>query len=1044
MIRWQNRSTITFVSLLVLVVCLGIRVYAVEEESPVDFTRQIRPILSDKCFLCHGPDDSSREAELRLDEQDSATEDRGGYQAIVPGDSAASELIARITTDDPDLKMPPPEIEKQLSAEEVELLRKWIDQGAAYSKHWAFEAPVRPALPELSPAGQQWARNPVDAFIFKQLEHEGLKPSRKAAPATLLRRVYLDLTGLPPSLEDKKEFFNDESPDAFSMVVERVLHSEHYGERWARHWLDAARYADSDGYEKDMQRTMWFWRDWVIDSFNQDKPYDEFIIEQIAGDLLPNATKKQRIATGYLRNSMVNEEGGADPEQFRVEGLFDRMDAIGKGILGITTQCAQCHTHKYDPLTHAEYYGMYAFLNNCEEASVIAYTERDQIEVDRIHSAISEIEENLKASYPGWKDRIRKWATEVRGNQPHWEVLKPKIFSFDGQKFQLNEDGSLLSEGYAPTRTETTFKAETELTNITGIRFELLLNPQLPANGPGRSEYGAGALTEFKLTVEPLDGSQAPQEVKFVRATSDVNPPQRSLHAPFYDKTIEGGDKRTIGPVELAIDGNSETAWTSDSGPATRNQPRKAVFIPEKPLGFPKGTRLSFTLMHSHGGKSSNKKENFLMGCFRFSIGTEPDPVADPLPAALRGLIETNDPKHWTEEQLSQAFSYWRTTVAEFADANQQISQLQAKLPDGHVQLVVQESKQRRTTHCLERGDFLSPAEEIEPGTPAWLHPFPQDMPVNRLGFAKWLVDRESPTTARSLVNRIWQEYFGTGLVETTEDIGSQSPAPSHPELLDWLAVEFMESGWSLKHLHRLIVNSSTYQQDSSITPELKRVDPRNRLLAHGPRFRVPAEVVRDLSLAVSGLLSAEVGGRSIYPPAPEFLFMPPASYGEKNWFTEEDDQQYRRSLYVHTYRSVPYPPLQVFDAPKGDAACVSRTRSNTPLQALTMLNEEQFVECSQALAARVLRESPASDQTRINHAFQLCLTREPDEEEANLLLSQLTRSRSYFQNSPEAAQKAAGKIVEEHADSKEIADLAAWTIVSRILLNLDETITKQ
>lgn len=1040
----MNSKVIALLSALIGMAWLYSNISIVEASPPVDFTRQIRPILSNKCFLCHGPDEEVREADLRLDQEASAIEDRGGYAAIVPGNPAASELIVRITTDDHDMIMPPVETENQLSAEEIDLLKRWISEGAQYARHWAFIAPVRPNLPIHPPAGQEWVRNPIDTFVLAKLEQAGLGPSPAADRVTLLRRLHLDLTGLPPSLEEKEAFLQEDSLEAYEKLAQRLLASPHYGERWAQHWLDAARYADSDGYEKDLQRTMWFYRDWVINAFNKDKPYNDFIIEQIAGDMLPNATDQQRIATGYLRSSMVNEEGGADPEQFRVEGLFDRMDAIGKGILGITTQCAQCHTHKYDPLTHAEYYGMFAFLNNCVEASFVAFTDEEQTKVDRILSAVNEIEESLKSQNPDWKDRIHSWALEVRGDQPRWQELRPEILSFDGQKFRLNDDNSIVSEGYAPVRASTTFQLEVPVRAISGVRLELLTNPGLPANGPGRSTYGTGALSEFNLSIEPVDGSQSRTEVKWASVTADVNPIEIPLPPPYFDGTIEGGDKRTTGPVAFAIDGNSETAWTTDSGPATRNQSRKAVFVPENTFGFPQGTQLIFTLNHLHGGKHADRKQNYLMGCFRFSITTDPHPLADPLPAAIRELVELKDSRDWTDEELAEVFSYWRTIVPEYSEQNQEIEELYKGFPAGSVQLVVQQRDKPRTTHRLERGDFLSPAEEIQPSVPAFLNPLPTGSTHNRLDFAHWMVDRNAPTTARALVNRVWQEYFGTGLVETSEDLGSQAPPASHPELLDWLAVEFMDSGWNLKHLHRLIVNSATYQQSSHITPQLANVDPRNRMLARGPRVRVDAELVRDISLAVSGLLNDQIGGRSVYPPAPEFLFLPPASYGPKNWFTEDDDQKYRRSMYVHAYRSVPYPPLQMFDAPKGDFACVRRVRSNTPLQALTLLNEDQFVECSQALAERVLEHSPSTDRDLIDRAFQLCLTRNPDEKEMELLLEQLERSRKFFRTSPEQARIVAGIGEDGNSDNLAAANSAAWTVIGRILLNLDETITKQ
>ncbi len=1013
---------------------------------PVDFSSQIRPILSDRCFLCHGPDNESREAELRLDRRDSAVEDRGDYAVIVPGKSGVSELVARIVSDDPSSVMPPPETQKSLSADEIELLRRWIDEGARYDKHWAFVAPVRPPLPAVSDSASAWVRNPIDQFVVAKLEREGLMPSKRADQVTLLRRLHLDLTGLPPTIREIDQYVADTSDSAHQELVDRLLASPHYGERWGRQWLDAARYADSDGYEKDLQRDVWPWRDWVIRAFNDDMPYDRFILEQIAGDLILDASREQVIATGFLRNSMVNEEGGADPEQFRVEGIFDRMDAIGKSILGITTKCAQCHSHKYDPLTQADFYGMFAFLNNCEETYQAAYTDEQYLRREKILSDIHNIEEQLQHSAPNWRDRLATWAHKRRGNQPEWTPVEPTELPFEGQKFRVLEDGSILSESYAPPHSKVFFGVEVAMTQITAVRLELLTHPQLPGNGPGRSRYGTGALTEFKVFVEPLDQSSPRKMVKFVRATADVCPTEKPLKAPFFDVKEEGGDKRRTGPVEFAIDRDDETAWTTDSGPATRNQPRKAVFVADKPFGFADGTKLAIRMEQSHGGPNGNDRQNYLMGRYRFSLTTAIDPVADPLPASVRQLIESKEPEAWTEEEWADTFSYWRTTVADWSEANERIESLLEGFPVGDFQLVTSERSVPRTTHRMERGDFLSPAEVVEPHTPSFLHPFPADAPRNRLGFAQWLVDRESPTTARAIVNRVWQAYFGIGLVETPEDLGSQAPPASHPQLLDWLAVEFMDHGWSFKHLHRLIVDSATYRQSSKRTARQTEVDPRNRLLARGPRMRVDAEIVRDIALTASGLLNHQVGGRSVYPPAPELLFLPPASYGPKNWFTENDQQRYRRSIYVHAYRSVPYPPLQVFDAPNGDAACVRRARSNTPLQALTLLNEPQFVECSRALAARVHQEPDLDDDAGIRRAFRLCLTRRPADEEVALLQKLLDQSRARYAKQPTEARTVVGIETkdEEHSNQDAEVNLAAWTIVCRVILNLDETITKQ
>jgi mono/diheme cytochrome c family protein len=977
--------------------------------APLDFNRDIRPILSDRCILCHGPDSKARASALRLDTREGATADLGGYAAIVPGQPDKSELVRRITSRDPGEAMPPPKSGKKLTAREVELLRRWIAEGAAYERHWAFVPPRRPAVPDVKDAA--WCRNEIDRFILARLEREGLKPSPEADRETLLRRLTLDLVGLPPSPAELDAFLADRSPDAYEKQVERLLASPHYGERWGRLWLDAARYADSDGYEKDKQREVWFYRDWVIAALNRDLPYDRFIVEQIAGDLLPGATQDQIVATGFLRNSMINEEGGVDPEQFRMEAMFDRMDAIGKSILGLTVQCAQCHTHKYDPLTQEEYYRLFAFLNNAHEASLPVYTPEEQMRRAEIFRRIREIEDDLRRRAPDWPERMAAWEARVRDDQPRWVVLRPQVddISTGGQKYLPAPDGSFLAQGYAPTKHRVKLTARVDLPRITGFRLELLTDPNLPRGGPGRSVYGTAALTEFEVEA---DGAK----VKIARATSDFDPPETPLAPIFDDKS---GKRRVTGPVAFAIDGKEETAWGTDAGPGRRNQPRKAVFVPEAPVEREGGSVITVYLKQNHGGWNSDDNQNHNLGRFRLSVTADPDPAADPLPAKVREILAI-PPERRTPGQVEAVFGYWRTTVPEWAEANAAIEELWKQHPEGASQLVLLDREEPRPTHLLERGDFLKPARRVTPGVPQFLHPMPAGAPPTRLGLARWLADRNAPTTARAFVNRVWQTYFGTGLVATSEDLGLQGEPPSHPELLDWLAVEFMESGWRLKDLHRKIVASAAYRQSSRVTAELLKRDPYNRLLARGPRFRVDGEVVRDIALAAGGLLNPKVGGPSVYPPAPASLFVPPASYGPKVWKEETGPDRYRRALYTFRYRSVPYPALQAFDVPNGDAACVRRARSNTPLQALTTLNEPLFVECARALGERARREGGATDSERVAYAFRLCTARRPSPEEQATLLAFLEKQ----------ARRGSG--------------IDPWTALGRVLLNLDETITKE
>jgi len=933
-------------------------------------------------------------------------------------------------------------------------------------KHWAFVAPVRPPTPEVK--NKAWARNPIDAFILARLERENLAPSPEADKITLLRRLSLDLIGLPPTPEEVDAFLKDTSSRAYEKQVERLLASPHYGERWGRLWLDAARYADSDGFEKDKPRSVWFYRDWVINALNQDKPYDQFIIEQVAGDLLPNATQEQRVATGFLRNSMINEEGGVDPEQFRMEAMFDRMDAIGKGVLGLTIQCAQCHNHKFDPLKQEEYYRMFAFLNNSDEGSMAVYTPEEQMKRAGILSGAREIEAKLRELAPDWLARMNAWEESVKNDQPEWKVIQPEVndISTDGAKYLPQKDGSFLVGGYAPAKHRVKLSWRTDEANIAAFRLELMTDPNLPLGGPGRSYKGSCALTEFEVEDSPAasdeGGPKKAAKLKIVRATADVNPPETEVESKFNDKS---GKRRVTGPVDFAIDGKEETGWSIDAGPGLRNRPGKAVFNLEKPLANAGGAVLTFYLSQRHGGTNNNDNEQQGLGRFRLSVTSAVGAVADPVPAGVREIFGVPRDQR-TKAQVDAVFSYWRTTVPEFADYNRQIAALWKQHPEGDSQLVMSERAEARGAFILKRGDFLRPDKRVSPGVPAFLHPLPANAPANRLTFAQWLVDRQSPTTARAFVNRLWQAYFGAGLVATSEDLGKQSEAPSHPELLDWLAVEFMDGAthargdgagnpqsairnpqWSIKNVHRLIVTSATYRQSSKVTPRLLEKDPQNRLLARAPRLRVEGEIVRDIALAASGLLNPRIGGPSVFPPSPEFLYLPPASFGVKSWREEKGENRYRRALYTFGFRSVPYPMLQAFDAPNGDVSCVRRARSNTPLQALTTLNETLFLEAARALALKTLKEGGATDARRLEFAFRRVLARKPSAGEAAELLGLLGEQRARFAGGESNPWNLATSDPDKPyllPKGVTMEQVAAWTTVTRVLLNLDEAITKE
>jgi mono/diheme cytochrome c family protein len=987
----------------------------------------VRPIFEKSCYGCHGP--KMQSAGLRLDTKPE--------KVIVPGDAAGSILYRRVAGIGDDARMPLGG--KALDSAQVAIIKSWIDKGADWPganghttgvTHWAFLPPVRPAVPKN-------AGDPIDAFVRTKLAAEHIEPSPEADRVTLLRRLSLDLIGLPPTPAEIDAFLADKGSNAYEKQVDRLLKSPHYGEKWGRMWLDAAGYADSDGYEKDKQRTVWFYRDWVINALNRDLPYNQFIIDQIAGDLLPNPTQDQIVATGFLRNSMINEEGGIDPEQYRMEAMFDRMDAIGKGILGVTIQCAQCHNHKYDPIKQEDYYRMLAFLNDTNEANIAVYTPSDQMKRADLFRQIREIEGTLQHHNPGWEDRMAKWETEVSANQPRWTVIQPEVdrLSDGGQHYAPLKDGSFLAQGYAPTKHSVKMTVTTDVQNITAFRLELMNDANLPLNGPGRSLQGTCALTEFEVEAGP-DGAK-PTRIKFAKATADYDQPEKDLEPIFYDKTTR---HRVTGPIDFAIDGKDETAWGIDAGPGRRNQPHNAVFVADKPISNLNGTVLVIRLKQNHGGWNSDDNQNNNLGRMRLSITTTPGASADPLPARVRTILAIPRERR-TPEQVQAVFSYWRTTVPEWKDANAKIETLWEQHPEGAAQLVLGQRSDPRETHLLTRGDFLKPAALVTPGVPEFLNRLPEGTP-NRLTFAKWLVDPKTPTTARSIVNRIWQAYFGTGIVATAENFGTQCEPPSHPELLDWLAVELMENGWSLKHIQRLIVTSATYRQSSVVTKDAYARDPYNILLARGPRFRVDAEIVRDIELEASGLLNDKIGGPSVYPPAPDFLFQPPVSYGPKNWYEDKGENRYRRALYTFRYRSVPYPMLQTFDAPNGDSSCVRRSRSNTPLQALTTLNEPLTLEAARALALKTLREGGKTDVDRLTYAFRRCMARKPTEAESHELLGFLEKQTGRLRDGWLDTWSLAGPPPKLPAGTTPV-QFGAWTALSRVLLNLDETITK-
>jgi hypothetical protein len=1020
----------------------------------IDFVKDVQPIFSEHCYQCHG--EKRQEVGFRLDHK--ATLMAGGDlgRALVPGKSAESLLIHFGAGLRPEGRMP--KKGEPLTPEQIGILRAWIDQGAEFPEaasvvlldkrdHWAFKAPVRPAVPAANGTA-----NPIDVFVGARLAKEGLEFSPEADKSALLRRIHLDLTGLPPTVEELDAFLRDSAPDAYARAVDHLLASPHYGERWARHWLDAARYADSNGYEKDAPRIAHFYRDWVVGAFNRDLPYDQFIVEQLAGDLIPNATQDQIVATGFLRNSMINEEGGVDPEQFRMEAMFDRMDAIGKAMLGLTIQCSQCHNHKYDPISQEDYYRLFAFLNNDHEAQPRVYAPDEMMRRADILRHIREIEAKLQHETPDWQQGMAKWEDEWRARpKPEWHVFQPEVDknTTGGQRYLPQPDGSFLAGGYQPTKSTCNASWKTDVKGITGFRLEMLHDPNLPANGPGRSFMGTFGLTEFSADATPAAGKAAP--VKFAKATADLETaPETTVHPNFNEKQPV---RRVIGPATYALDGKDDTAWASDLGPGRHNFESTIVFALEKPTSGEGETRYAFRLKQNHGGWNSDDLQGNNLGRFRLSYTMSPNAEVNTVPPHIREIFAVPREQR-SPAQIATLFTAWRATVPEWKDANTRIEELWKQHPEGTTQMTLASREDSRPTTVLKRGDWLKPGKPVNPGVPAVLNPLPANAPTTRLTLAKWMTDTKAPTTARAFVNRVWQAYFGTGLVATSEDLGTQCEPPSHPDLLDWLACEFMQPSqgnaapWSIKHLHRLIVTSRTYRQSSAVPQELLAKDPYNRLLARGPRFRVEGEIVRDIQLAASGLLNPKLGGRAVMPPAPEFVFQPPASYAPFPWKEEVGEDRYRRALYTWRRRTTPFPMLATFDVPEGNTSCVRRTRANTPLQALMTLNETVSMEAAQALARRILEKGGSTDSDRISYAFRRVLSRQPADAERETLLQliakQKTRVADGWINPWLLAANRKDTPPENLPANVTPAELAAYTVVSRVLLNLDETITKE
>lgn len=976
--------------------CSAQDVPQVPPAAAVDYQRDIRPILSNHCFPCHGADQESRQADLRLDLRDAAVT----HGAILPGKAADSPLLQRVLTSDTQQHMPPAEFNKPLNQAQIELLQRWIQQGAEYQDHWAFQPLQTPVVPAQRSAA--WCRGDLDAFVLQRLKVAGLQPAAEADRPTLIRRVYQDLLGLLPSPQEVDQFVRDQSPDAWERLVDRLLQSPHYGERWGRHWLDQARYADSNGYTIDGPRVMWPYRDWVISAFNQDLPFDQFTVQQLAGDLLPDATLNQRIATGFHRNTMINEEGGVKPDQFRHEALIDRVNTTGAVWLGLTLGCAQCHTHKYDPITQEEYYRLYAFFNAAADANnlstmvevreqeVFGWTQQQQQQLQQLQSLRRERDQLQKATSAG---------PALQGLNWQWQQPPVAGVNASGSSIlKILPDGSLFAKTHAAASDAFTIRLQLPAqasgpVKVTALRLKAIPHPDLPEQGPGTASNGNFVLTEVLLR-------SGAEEHSFGLAWADHSQPKY--------------------PVEHAVDGDNGTGWAINVDAAQQaqgarmNAPHEAIFVLRQPVAA-QDDIVSVVLRH-------DLNRNYLLGHFSLEISTVN--AAAELPAT--------------------------DSATRLARITQQIGELEAALPGRGVavrQMVMQDQPTAPQTFLLTRGEFLSPDRErgpLQPGVPAAVRGAVEPAEYrSRLDLARWLVSPQNPLTARVTVNRIWGRYFGRGLVETDNDFGFQGAVPVNLPLLDWLASEFIRLGWSQKQLHRLILTSAVYRQSSALLDEVAvQQDPDNYLLARQARFRVEAEIVRDMALSASGLLSERVGGPGVHLPQPDGIY--DFTQNRKNWPTATGADRFRRTMYVMFYRSAPYPLLSTFDAPDFSTVCTRRERSNTPLQSLTVANDQVFTELAGGLAARVLKQQPAgTDGDRLRLMFRLCLTREPQDSELSVLVEFLSRERSRFAGAVADAEKFAAGVSTAAVEGISAVERSAWTSTARVLLNTDEFMTR-
>jgi len=1055
--------------LLGMVLSNSFRICTAADKVPIQFNRDVRPILSDACFQCHGPDEGQRHGGLRLDLAGAALKGGDSGPAVAPGNAEASELWNRITSKDPALQMPPPTSVKSLTQTQIDTLRKWIDEGAEYQGHWAFLKVQRPEVPVLmNPLADSSLTaepgtsgvQPIDAFVRSRLATMGISPSPEASRETLIRRVTLDLLGLPPTPKDVAAFLDDESPNAYEKVVDGLLASPHYGERMAQQWLDFARYADSNGFQVDSSREMWGWRDWVIDAFNRNLPFDQFTIEQLAGDMLPNATRDQIVATGFNRNTRLNGEGGRITEEWFTETVIDRVETVGLTWMAMTFNCCRCHDHKFDPITQQEFYQLFAIFNSVEESGVLDseggsegrgnsapvlhipnLEQEHQLAllnkaIETAQSQVLELSKTAETRQVPWES---EFASQIDSISRPWTLLSAtSVTSEGGTTFTKQSDSTWLTSGNTPAFDTYKIEAPIAAGPFTGLLLEAFPDPSLPNQSLGRYPNGNFVLTDIEAVIT---GSSIPEPIvaNFTRAVAD------------YEQ---------VGwPVAAIVDGKADRkeknskGWAVD-GP-TKREPRQAIFVCASPLTIPDSSIITITLRH-------DAIEQHSIGRFRMSAASAPGETlqidGEKIPDTVR-LALSIDTYARTPEQIGALAAFFREhgdiTLKETQQAVINAKAMQQKFENQvPMVMVMKERATPRDAFVLNRGEYDQPGPRVERALPAVFPPLPAGASIDRLGFAKWLVSREHPLTARVWVNRAWEHFFGVGLVKTTENLGSQSEWPSHPELLDWLAAEFMEPtysregsqskavAWDMKSLQKLIVMSSTYRQSARVSSS---DDPENRLMARGPRFRLSAEAARDQALVVSGLLTTKIGGPSVRPYMPGGVWDETSRYGDlRGYKNDTDDRLYRRTLYTIWKRTAAPPSMMLFDAPSREVCTVKRSRTNTPLQALVLLNEVTYVEAARKLAERMMREGGADLPSRLAYGFLWVTARKPTSDELQLLVSGFNDDRDRFAGDPTSATSLLHFGESASDSSLDPLELASYTLSANVLLNLDEAITRE